>query len=89
MQVVREPMAKRWSKLKKEIESLFDDDLKLDIHCIDVNRSIDSKNGNMGEGTSLLSLGNYKVVLNKEVIWNFPRDFKENNWSRWPNGNPW
>ena len=82
-------MPKRWSKLKKEIESLFADGLNLDLHCIDVNRSIDSKNGNMGEGLSMLSLGNYKVNLNRQTIWNFPKDFKEPNWERWPEGNPW
>jgi hypothetical protein len=82
-------MPKRWSKLKKEIESLFENELKLDLHCIDVSRSIDSRNGNMGEGISLLTLGNYKVNFNKKTIWNFPKDFKENNWKRWPDGNPW
>ena len=82
-------MPKRWSKLKKEVESLFTEGLNLELHCIDVNRSIDSKNGNMGEGLSMLSLGNYIVNLNKETIWNFPKNFKEPNWEAWPEGNPW
>jgi len=82
-------MPKRWSKLKKEIESLFVSGLNLDLHCIDVNRSIEAKNGNMGEGLSMLSLGNYKVNLDKETIWNFPKDFKNPNWELWPEGNPW
>ncbi len=82
-------MSKRWSKLKKEIESLFVDDLNLDLHCIDVNRSIESRNRNMGEGLSMLSLGNYIVNLNKETIWNFPKDFKDPDWEMWPEGNPW
>jgi hypothetical protein len=82
-------MPKRWSKLKKEIESLFEEGLKLDLHCIDVNRSIDSRNGNLCECLSMLSLGNYKVNFNKVTIWNFPKDFKEPNWEQWPEGNPW
>jgi len=82
-------MPKRWSKLKKEIESLFEEGLKLDLHCIDVNRSIDSRNGNLSEWLSMLSLGNYKVNFNKVTIWNFPKDFKETNWEQWPEGNTW
>ncbi|BCE02661.1 hypothetical protein [Marinicellulosiphila megalodicopiae] len=82
-------MAKRWSKLKKEIESLFEPELRLDLHCVDVNRSIDAKNGNSGEGLSMLSLGNYFVNLNQETIWNFPKDFKEPSFEKWPDGNPW
>ena len=82
-------MPKRWSKLKKEIESLFVEGLKLDVHCVDVYRSIDARNGNLGQGHSLLSIGNYFVNLEKETIWNFPKDFKEPDFERWPDGNPW
>ncbi len=82
-------MAKRWSKLKKEIESLFEPGLRLDLHCVDVNKSIDAKNGNLGEGLSMLSLGNSRVNLNQETIWNFPKDFKEPNFEKWPEENPW
>ncbi len=83
-------MTKRWSKLKKEVESLFADDLNLKAHCSDMDRAIDARKYNSGEHLSFQSLGNFRVVLGKNELWNFPKDFvKANEPETWPDGRPY
>jgi hypothetical protein len=60
-------MAKRWSKLQKQIYQLVDSSVPLRIQCIDVGRSADRG--------SLRRLGLYRVHLGKCLIWNFPEGF--------------
>ncbi|MCP4746787.1 MAG: hypothetical protein GY874_11700 [Desulfobacteraceae bacterium] len=60
-------MARRWSKLQKQIYNLIDDKVPIQIHCIDMGSALDRG--------SLRLLGLYKVRLGKEVIWDFPKDF--------------
>ena len=62
-------MAKRWSKLKKLIEDLFASGLPLQIHCTAIRTTPDN------EGSLAEVLGVFKVCLAKNVIWNFPRQF--------------
>ena len=78
-------MAKRWSKLKKEIETLFDSNLQLRLHCTDMYRVIDVRWNNLGQGVSHQSLGNFRVLLGKEVLWCFPKDFMT-DFDLWPKG---
>lgn len=62
-------MAKRWSKLKKSIEDLFAPGLPLQIHCTAIRTTLHN------EGSLAEVLGVFKVCLGKNVIWNFPRQF--------------
>ena len=62
-------MAKRWSKLKKQIEALFVEGVPLHIQCTAIRTTC--KN----EGSLAEVLGVFTVYLGKEVIWNFPRQF--------------
>ena len=62
-------MAKRWSKLKKLIEDLFAPGLPLQIHCTAIRTTLHN------EGSLAEVLGVFKVCLGKNVIWNFPRQF--------------
>jgi hypothetical protein len=78
-------MAKRWSKLKKEIETLFDSNLQLRLHCTDMYRVIDVRWNNLGQGVSHQSLGNFRVLLGKEVLWCFPKYFMT-DFDLWPKG---
>ncbi|MGV7222662.1 MAG: hypothetical protein ACQ9MH_14180 [Nitrospinales bacterium] len=70
---------KRWSKLKKNIESFFADDLPLVIHCTDVNRVT---------GNPFGYLGKLRIQFGKEVLWSFPNDFITNDKSTWPEVGP-
>ncbi len=60
-------MAKRWSKLQKQIYRIIDTRVPLQIHCLDVTKA-------PGNG-SLNHLGLYQVRLGKLLIWNFPKQF--------------
>ena len=62
-------MAKRWSKLKKLVEDLFAPGLPLQIHCTAIRTTIHN------EGSLAEVLGVFTVCLGKDVIWNFPRQF--------------
>ena len=62
-------MAKRWSKLKKLIEDLFAPGLPLQIHCTVIRTTLHN------EGSLAEVLGVFTICLGKEVIWNFPRQF--------------
>ena len=56
-----------FSKLKKNIESLFDEKLKMQFCCIVY--PMRSQRGST-------SMPRYYVKLGKEIIWDFPKDFK-------------
>lgn len=83
-------MARRWSKLKKEIKSLFDDGINLDVHCTDMDRAIEARRFNSGEHLSFQTLGNFRVILDKKELWNFPKEFvKANDPLTWPHARPY
>ncbi|MCB1682307.1 MAG: hypothetical protein KDI65_10290 [Alphaproteobacteria bacterium] len=83
-------MAKRWSKLKKEIESLFFEGISLAVHCTDMRKAIESHKYNGGQHYSIQSIGVFKVVLGKRIIWNFPNDFIDSeNRETWPEQRPY
>lgn len=75
-------MAKRWSKLKKLIEDLFAPGLPLQIHCTAIRTTFDN------EGSLAEVLGVFKVCLGKHAIWNFPRQFV-NEETVYPDGGNW
>lgn len=58
--------AKPFSKLKKQIESLFIPELKMRVNCI--SYPIRSQYGSS-------SIPRFYVQLGKEIIWDFPKDF--------------
>jgi hypothetical protein len=58
---------KRWSKLKKEITKLFDERLSLDLHC--AKYRMQSQHGST-------DIPRYWLTLNKEIVWDYPKDFK-------------
>lgn len=60
-------MSKPWSKLKKELVKLWDESLDLDIHQA-VYR-MESQRGSS-------DLPRYFITLDKEIIFDFPKDFK-------------
>ena len=60
----------KWSKLKKTIEELFLPELDLVIHCVPY--SIHGPYGSM-------RYPRYFVMLGKEIIWDFPKDFEIRN----------
>ena len=70
-------MARRWSKLQKQLYNLIDEKVQMQIHCIDMEPALDCG--------SLRSLGLYKVRVGKEIIWDFPKDFVTYNFT-YPNG---
>jgi len=57
---------KPWSKLQKEIYNLWAKELSLQIHC--TVYSINSNRGSTG-------LPRYWITLEKEIIWDYPKDF--------------
>ena len=59
-------MSKRWSKLQKEFNLLIDDNLNLQLHC---------RVYRMGSQNGSTDLPRYWLTLNKEVIWDYPKDF--------------
>lgn len=54
-----------WKGLKKQIESLFDEQIDLQIHATSY----------VVEGKSNLFFPRHWVALRKKIIWDFPRDF--------------
>ena len=63
-------MRKPWSKLQKELYELRADGLDFQIHC-SVYR-MDSRRGTT-------DLPRYWITLNKEIIWDYPKDFVGKN----------
>lgn len=59
-------MSKRWSKIQSRIYSLFEPKLKLQIHCAAFREGCD-----YGQ----LYAGRYWVTLDKQNIWDFPKQF--------------
>jgi len=59
---------RRFSKLKKRIESLFVPDLDMEVHCT-VYRKKTSR--------SILKLPRLWITLNGEIIFDFIKDFKD------------
>jgi len=57
---------KRWSKLQKELYKLLDDTINLQLHC--VAYPMKSRYGST-------SLPRYYITLDKEIIWDYPKDF--------------
>ena len=57
---------KRWSKLQKELYKLLDDKINIQLHC--VAYPMRSQYGKS-------SLGRYYITLDKEIIWDYPKDF--------------
>ena len=55
----------RWSKLQKLIYNIWCDDLRLQIHT----------NAYALSGSA--SIGRYWITLDKDIIWDVPRDFPE------------
>jgi hypothetical protein len=76
-------MAKRWSKLKKLIEDLFAPGLPMQIHCTAIRTTFHN------EGSFAEVLGVFKVCLGKKVIWNFPRQFVNEETVYPDGGNPY
>ena len=57
---------KRWSKLQKELYKLISDDINFQLHCISY-----PMHSNYGS----TDLGRYYITINKEIIWDYPKDF--------------
>jgi hypothetical protein len=57
---------RRWSKLQKEIEQLFVEEVDLRIQC---------RAYRMASQRRRTDLPRYWVTLGKDVIWDYPRDF--------------
>ena len=64
---------RRFSKLKKQIDGLFDPVLKMEFCCSAY--PMRPKNGYANR-----SLPRFYVKLDKEIIWDFPKDFDVENW---------
>lgn len=58
---------KRWSKLQKAVEALFVTVPKIRIQC---------RSYRMGSQRGSTNLPRYWVTLDKETIWDYPKDFK-------------
>lgn len=64
---------KRWSKLQKELYKLMTDDINFQLHCISYP---------MRSQYVSSSLPRYYITLDKEILWDYPKDFilkDENN----------
>lgn len=59
-------MSKRWSKLQSEIYNLLDDYINLQIHC-----SVYKMNSQRGS----TDLPRYWITLDKEIIFDYPKQF--------------
>ena len=63
----RHPKGPRpWSKLQREIYKLLSPELKLQIHCTAYR---------MASQSGSADLPRYWITLDKEVIWDYPKDF--------------
>jgi hypothetical protein len=60
-----EEMARRWSKLQKQLYDLIDDRVPLQVHCIGMD--------NLKDKASIKSLGVFRVHLGRRIIWDFPK----------------
>ena len=70
---------KPWSKLKKELTKLWVEDLPLDIH-----QTVYRMDSQMGHS----DLPRYFLTLGKDIIYDFPKDFKNEKLTEgWGKGN--
>lgn len=60
---------KPWSKLQREVGKLFAEGLRLQIQC---------RAYRMASASGSTDLPRYWCTLDKDVIWDYPRDFSEN-----------
>lgn len=60
---------RRWSKLKKKVEALMDKSLNFKIYC---NAYEIGSYGN--------EIPRWWVVINGEIIWDFPKHFSQEDW---------
>lgn len=58
-----------WSKLLKEIDSILDQTIDLQFHCTVYRMK-------RGRNIGINMFPKYWFVLNGEIIWNYPTDFK-------------
>ena len=60
---------RRWSKLKKEIESMMDTDLNFQMYC---------------NAYEIGSYGNeimrYWITIDRKIVWDFPKEFSQDDW---------
>ena len=54
-----------------------------------MDKGIERRDWNNGQSTSFTTLGQFRVLLGKELIWNFPKDFINADQESWPNGRPY
>lgn len=73
---------KPFSKLKKQIESLFDPSINMDFCCYAFPMKSTT-------GYAHNSIPRFCVKLNKEVIWDYPKDFpvKDLDYGYWAGNN--
>jgi hypothetical protein len=57
---------KPWSKLQRDLYNIVDEKIKFQIHCVAYR--MDSQRGST-------NLPRYWITLNKETIWDYPKDF--------------
>jgi hypothetical protein len=67
-QPAKELCVKRWSKLQRELYKLVAQELDFQIHC--TVYPMHSQYGNTG-------LPRYWITLNKEIIWDYPKQFAD------------
>ena len=72
-------MSKRWSKLQREIYDLLDDSIIIQIHC-GIYR-MNSQQGNT-------NLPRYWITLDKEIIFDYPKQFLEKKLSDYGRSRP-
>ena len=69
---------KRWSKLQKRLYNLLDPELNIQIHC--VSYPMHSQHGTT-------NIPRYYITLDKEIIWDYPKDFPAHRTSAPEEGN--
>ena len=72
-------MGKRWSKLRKQVEGIFVEKLPLYIQCTEIRTTWNN------DGSLVEVLGVFTVRLEKEELWNFPKQFID-YWTTYPDG---
>ncbi|MEI6140576.1 MAG: hypothetical protein WCP85_15010 [Mariniphaga sp.] len=73
-------IGRRWSKLKKKLENLFEPTLNIEFNCS--SYPVRSQRGGN-------SIPRFYMQIDKEIIWDFPRDFELRNiqFSLWASQN--
>ena len=60
---------KRWSKLQKELYKIISKEINFQIHCIAYP---------MRSQYGKTNIPRYYITLDKEIIWDYPKDFNNN-----------